>query len=409
MKRKPQNPVFVIMLFIFMIILSGWLSFSTIRDTASDCINHGDVNHDRMITAADAQLVFFIVLGSYLPTYEEECAADCNGDNLVTAADAQAIFLVVLGLSECVDPIPVPTPTPVSMEFVFIPSGTYTRGSPPEEPCRLSNEGPQHQVTLTRGFYMMTTEVTRQMWADLKAMQPTLPSDPSKPCISPEINHPVQRNTWFESILFANLMSIQNGYTRCYYKDKDFMYPIDADNYTADRIFCDFNAGGYRLPTEAEWEYAARAGSIGPYWAIEPAYSTGNCSTCRPTPPLEILDTIAWWCGNAEGTAHPVAMKSANPWGLFDMHGNVWEWCWDFYNFYSSSSMTDPTGPLGGVQRIVRGGSWSHNASACRSAARYNYDPGNRYIYRGFRLVRTSDAKRNGHAQGMPLHCFQIH
>ncbi len=172
MKRIVCKAAFVFSVIICMIILFANVTISSIQNNGQDCIHHGDVNHDGIITAADAQLAFFIVLGIFVPTYEEICAADCNGDGEVTAADAQAIFEVVLGLGECVHLIPTPTPTPVSMEFVQIQSGTYTRGSPFREPCRLDHEGPQHEVTLTRTFLMMTTEVTRQMWADLKAAHP---------------------------------------------------------------------------------------------------------------------------------------------------------------------------------------------------------------------------------------------
>jgi formylglycine-generating enzyme len=237
--------------------------------------------------------------------------------------------------------------------------------------------------------------VTRQMWADLKAVQPTLPDDPSRTDISPTMNHPVQRNTWYEAVLFANLMSVQYGYTRCYYKDAGFTTPVDASNYTSGSFYCNFDATGYRLPTEAEWEYAARAGTTGPFSTHEPNYSSGNCSTCSPSPPLNVLDSIAWWCGNSDTgsgrMAHPVGTKLANPWGLYDMHGNVWEWCWDWFGSYPSGPVTDPTGPITGSFRVFRGGSWSGLAQFCRSAIRYYEFPVLRNGSLGFRLLRSTN------------------
>jgi formylglycine-generating enzyme required for sulfatase activity len=289
-------------------------------------------------------------------------------------------------------PTPTPSSTPVPIEFVHISPGTYLRGSPDDEPCRGPAEGPQHEVTLTRGFYMMTTEVTRQMWADLKAAQPTLPDDPSKMEESRTMEHPVQRVTWYESVLFANLMSLRDGYTPCYYKDDEFTILVDATNYKTDSLYCNFDANGYRLPTEAEWEYACRAGTTGPFSTHEPNYSLINCDICTPCPPLDVLDSIAWWCGNAGMTTHPVATKLANPWGLYDMHGNVGEWCWDWSNDYQSEPVTNPTGPSTstGLYRRSRGGIMYFSARYSRSAYRASYTPDDRFISQGFRLVRTA-------------------
>ena len=238
----------------------------------------------------------------------------------------------------------------------------------------------------------MTTEVTRQIWADLKAVQPTLPSDPSVTRFSETMEHPVQSYSWAEAVLFANLMSLQDGYTRCYYKDEGFTTPVDATNYNIDDdIYCDFSADGYRLPTEAEWEYAARAGTMGPFSADEPNYSSANCDDDYPSPPLDALDSIAWWCGNSEDIAHPVGTRLPNPWGLYDMHGNVFEWCWDWYADYPSGPVTDPRGPATGQLRVQRGGAWDVKAYGCRSAFRNGGLPDFRYYYQGFRLLRTAN------------------
>jgi formylglycine-generating enzyme required for sulfatase activity len=128
----------------------------------------------------------------------------------------------------------------------------------------------------------------------------------------------------------------------------------------------------YRLPTEAEWEYACRAGTTGDY--------AGN------------LDAMAWYSSNAGSSTHPVGQKQANKWGLYDMHGNVWEWCQDWYDsdYYRQSPGADPTGPTAGSYRVFRGGEWSSNADNCRAAYRYDNSPGYRIYFRGFRLLRTA-------------------
>ena len=126
----------------------------------------------------------------------------------------------------------------------------------------------------------------------------------------------------------------------------------------------------WRLPTEAEWEYAARAGTTGPRHGE--------------------LDVIAWHSGNSGGETHPVKQKAANAWGLYDMMGNVYEWCSDLYGAYPSGSVTDPTGATSGSYRVNRGGSWSGEAGFCRSALRYGVVPGNRFFNLGFRSVLSS-------------------
>ncbi len=384
-------------LWVFLIagLLSGPGRFSNCAAQApeSNCMNHGDVNLDGEITAADVQLCFFIVLGTYSPLIEEECAADCNGDGIVTAADARTIFRVVLGQKECADllGIPTATPTPVPISFVYIPSGSYTRGSPSTEPCReyFETDETQHQVILTNGFLMMTTEVTRGMWCSLQTTQPDLPDDPSCTVTSPTRNHPVQRTTWYEAVLFANLMSIEHGYTLCYYIDSNFTVQLDATNYTAESIFCNFLADGYRLPTEAEWEYVARAGTTGPFSFDEPLYDESTCHECD-SGLLPSMEEHAVFCANSPGITCVVQSLEPNPWGLFDMHGNVFEWCWDISGPYPLGEVTDPTGPESGFVRVKRGGRWRGPAWFARSARRCGNSPLSRGIGLGFRLVRTA-------------------
>gem|GEM_PF-3189452 len=267
--------------------------------------------------------------------------------------------------------------------------GGFLQGSPSDEPCRDSDEGPQFTHVLTRTIAVMETEITRQMWADLKAVQPTLPADPSHTPSSPTMAHPVQLNTWYESVLFANLLSVQNGYTRCYYTDSGFTTPIDSSNYTVGPFYCDFDSDGYRLASEGEWEYFTRAGTTDPFSCEETNYTTGNCGTCTAgTHPT--LEQYCVYCANDPGMCAVAGSKLSNPWNLKDVHGNVMEWCWDRWaSTYPGSDETDYTGPDTGSDRVIRDGSWDIGALLCRSAGRGYLTPGFRFFPLGFRLARS--------------------
>lgn len=281
-----------------------------------------------------------------------------------------------------------PTPPPAIPGYAYIPPGIFTMGSPETEPCRDTDET-QHQVTLTRGFYMMQTEVNRQMWADLQEDQSSLPPDPSNSDYSPTLDHPVQYTNWYEAILFANLKSLQDGYTRCYYKDAGFTTPVNASNYTSGIIYWDWDANGYRLPTESEWEYSCRAETTGEFSCNETSYSSENCVSCV-SGMLSILEQCCVFCANSPGITAEVGSKQPNSWGLYDLHGNLWEWCWDSYGPYPSGSVTDPTGSVTGSYGVFRGGSWSFPADDVRSASRHSNTQDLRVLNLGFRLVRTA-------------------
>lgn len=288
-------------------------------------------------------------------------------------------------------PAPTKTPTPAPptpIEVVYISPGEFTMGSPSDEACSDPDEG-QHKVTLTRAYYMMRTEVTRQMWADLKQFQPELPSDPSDTPQSPTMNHPVQKASWCESILFANLLSVKYSFTRCYYKDEGFATPVDETNYSSGTIYCDFSANGFRLPTESEWEYACRSGTTGSFSCTEPNYDYLTCGTCT----LGILPTLEQYCvfcACSSGLTAVAGSKLPNPWGLYDMHGNVLELCWDWYDTYPTESVTDPIGPSSGSSKTLRGGFWIDNPLYCRSASRDYTSAYSPVPYQGFRLVRNA-------------------
>jgi formylglycine-generating enzyme required for sulfatase activity len=279
-------------------------------------------------------------------------------------------------------------------DLYYVEGGTFTQGSPTHEPCLDSDEAPQFTHTLTRDLLVMETEVTRQMWADLKRVQPTLPGDPTDLSYGSGMDHPVQNITWYEAVLFANLLSVERELTSCYYKDASFSTPVDSSNYTSGDFFCDFEANGYRLPTEGEWEYFTRAGTAGPFSIDEPNYTSGNCNSCTAGL-FPGLESVAWFCANnAGGMSRAAGSREPNPFGLKDVHGNVYEWCWDWYSSsYPSGSVTDFAGPSSGTLRVLRGGSWVGDAMNCRSASRHRIRPDHRdnnlFGFRAVRLART--------------------
>ena len=180
---------------------------------------------------------------------------------------------------------------------------------------------------------------------------------------------PVESVSWHDAVTFCNKLSERDGLRAA--------YRIHGEKVTWDR-----SANGYRLPTEAEWECACRAGT-------ETAFSSGGISETGCDD--RNLDRIGWYCGNASKKTHGVARKESNTWGPHDMHGNVWEWCWDWRGDYPSRSVTDPAGPDRGSDRVHRGGSWRGGARVCRSAYRFGLVPGIRSRLLGLRLARSAE------------------
>ena len=210
------------------------------------------------------------------------------------------------------------------MEFVKISSGSFMMGGD-----KSDGEKPVHKITISNDFYMGKYEVTQAQW---KAVMSSNPSNFKGD------NLPVEQVSWDDA--------------------QEFIKKLNAKG-----------EGTYRLPTEAEWEYAARSGTTGDY--------AGN------------LDAMAWYSTNSGNKTHEVGTKQANGWGLYDMHGNVWEWCADWYGAYSSSAQTDPTGATSGSVRVFRGGGWFSDAVYLRSAIRNYNSPSYRGSVLGFRVVRN--------------------
>ena len=236
----------------------------------------------------------------------------------------------------------------LGMAFILIPSGTFTMGSPPNESHRGTSEV-RHQVTISKPFYMQTTEVTVKQWysiMDRRMMVSQKGAD----------NLPITQVSWFDCMKFIERLN---------------------------RL----GQGRYRLPTEAEWEYAARAGT-------STAYSWGDTIDCEKAMygnnslKYDVCQLYIRSIGLQVDQSAPVKSYKPNPWGLYDMHGNVWEWCMDWYGDYKKTPVIDPKGPESGNMRIRRGGSWFKYGYACRSANRSFGHPATRYKTTGFRLVR---------------------
>ena len=259
--------------------------------------------------------------------------------------------------------------TEVVHRFVRIEAGSFMMGSPSSEWGRLLTEGPPREVTITRPFIMQMTEVTQAQWRQLMGNSPAEHHACGDQC-------PVEKVNWWDALAYANALSRREGLPECYTLSGCWGEPGDG-------VYGCFSAkvnapggnpagcAGYRLPTEAEWEYAARAGGSGPM--------TDN------------LASKAWYSANASGTTHPVGTKLANTWGLHDMQGNVWEWVWDWHGSYAGQPSRDPYGPALGAGRGFRGcgSEWASFVGVCRVAFRHAFVPLHRGSTLGFRLVKS--------------------
>jgi formylglycine-generating enzyme required for sulfatase activity len=260
---------------------------------------------------------------------------------------------------------------------VTLSSGIFDMGCTPGQSSCHSDESPVHSVTLTNNFWMGETEVTQGQWSSVLPGSPNPSGFLSCPEDSTGATCPVETVNWYEALAFANDLSIFENLPECYTLTGCTNTPgddmecssVSINNFSGSVYDCE----GYRLPTEAEWEYAARAGT-------DLLYAGSNT-----------IDDVAWYNSNSGNTTHAVATKAANAWGLYDMSGNVWEWTWDRYDsgYYSSSPSADPEGPSSGSVRVIRGGSWDYPASSARVAYRNGNHPFYRVNNIGFRLSRT--------------------
>jgi formylglycine-generating enzyme required for sulfatase activity len=270
----------------------------------------------------------------------------------------------------------------IVMDTVSVEGGTFTMGSPSNEEGREpdgTNET-QHSVTLT-GFNMSKYQVTQKQWWVVMRTPPSFFDSNNVATGEIHDRRPVEQVSWYDAIEFCNALSQREGLIPYYIIDETVS--DDNNEGTTDTIrwlvTTNSSANGYRLPTEAQWEYACRAGTTTAYNVPVP----GGSNT--------ITDNTGWYYGNSGSMTHEVGKKPANEFGLYDMHGNVWEWCWDWYknDYYSDNPQNNPTGPESGSDRVIRGGGWGQGPGDLRSARRgngiYPAYTGNDI---GFRVVR---------------------
>ncbi len=259
--------------------------------------------------------------------------------------------------------------TSSGVDIVLVPGGTFRMGSA----YGREDEAPVHEVTLS-AFAVDVYEVLQEEYARLQISDPSNFKDPRRP---------VEQIPWSDAALFCNRRSEEEGLTPCY----------DEDTFA-----CDFTASGYRLPTEAEWEYACLAGDD----RDRPVAGAGGTG--------DKLASRACYAGNAGKKTAPAGSKRANAWGCYDLLGNVFEWCQDRYaaDQYAQGAQSDPTGPQDGKHRVLRGGSWTSKAADCRARRRFHDDPGladacfarNTYGFRCVRRLTTDEAAKLEAANG---------
>lgn len=287
-----------------------------------------------------------------------------------------------------------------SADMAYIPAGNFVMGDTFKE--GQLEELPLHTVYVS-AFYMDQYEVTKAKWDEVKtwALTHGYSFDYADSGQGKAANHPAHSMTWYDMVKWCNARSEKAGQTPAYYTSAAQTTVYRTGQVNVQNDWVKWSSSGYRLPTEAEWEKAARGGASGQRfpWGNTISHSQANYSSYwvsgAPFFPYDVNPTSGYHPAyNTDDLPYtsPVGVFAPNGYGLYDMAGNVWEWCWDWYanNYYSSSPSSDPRGPASGSNRVRRGGSWASSAILCRSAYRINRDPTFWNNSIGFRCVRSA-------------------
>ena len=301
-------------------------------------------------------------------------SAPASVDERVVAPNAEtqpSVGLTVANQPDLREPQPTvpdrqprPIKNTIGMMLTPIPAGEFMMGSPEDDTAAAPAEKPRHRVRIS-SFYLGVTEVTQSQYEAVMGNNPSHFSSTGdgrdKIAGRPAGQHPVDNVSWLDAVHFCDTLSKREGRSPFYSE-------------SASAKVSKNKSSGYRLPTEAEWEYACRAGTTRTY-----CFGNGTAT----------LSDHGWFGAHAGGTTHPVGEKLPNAFGLFDMHGNVAEWCSDWFDdaYYQKAPASDPPGPAVGTHRVVRGGSWHRRPRGLRSAARFDEAPGRRNHVRGFRIA----------------------
>ena len=294
--------------------------------------SQGDVNLDGIADITDVTTLI-----DYLLSPNDEAmqlyALDVNLDGIVSISDVTMLIDILLGTALPSNQSVTITVNGVEFTMILVEGGTFTMGATPEQlEFARRNEYPAHEVTIG-SYYIGQTEVTQALWLAVMGDNPSRVQD--------DLNCPVDNVTKFDCARFVDMLTEQTG-----------------------KVF--------RLPTEAEWEFAARGGNLSRHYVY-----AGS----------DDVSAVAWYDDVAGGLPHPVALLQPNELGLFDMSGNVCEWCQDWYYLYNDTPETNPVGPESGTDNVYRGGSWEHAPVGCRVSSRYDLDPHEKADNLGLRIV----------------------
>ena len=296
---------------------------------------------------------------------------DCDDPNCSTAPDC--LSADDDDLVGCDDPAIIATVDSIrvqGIDLVRLCSGSFEMGCTSGQSSCQPDESPSHTVSITRDFWLGATEVTQGQWQMLVANNPSINTACGPSC-------PVEQVNWFEAAALANAVSAAESLAECYSFigcSSEMGEGLDCSSVEVNSVTgSPYDCEGYRLPTEAEWEFAARAGT-------DLLYAGSGT-----------IDDVGWFEGNSDSSSQPVAEKTPNRAGLWDMSGNVWEWTWDWYDaeHYNSEPQVDPLGPISGELRSYRGGAWYAPAEFTRVTVRNHSHPNSTSAGHGLRLART--------------------